>query len=143
VEQIVVPLTIILALVGLLISAALLFTVRRITFSRRTASFDCSLRRPDGSWSLGVARYGDDRLDWFRVFSLSWRPRLTWLRDELTVVVRRPTRGPEVTAVLPHAVVVECRYAGTDLDLAMSDDAYTGLASWLEAAPPGRHARAT
>jgi Protein of unknown function (DUF2550) len=143
VDQIVVPLTIVVAVVALLVSTALLFTVRRVVLSRRGASFDCSLRRPDGSWTLGVARYGDDRLHWFRVFSLSVRPRLTWLRDELAVVVRRPSRGTEVTAVLPHAVVVECRYAGEDLDLAMSDDAYTGLASWLEAAPPGRNVHVT
>jgi Protein of unknown function (DUF2550) len=141
VDQIVVPLTVVVALAGLLVTTALLFTLRRVTLNRRWASFDCSLRRPDGSWSLGIARYGDDQLDWFRVFSLSLRPRATWLRDSLTVVVRRPTRGGEATAVLPRSVIVECRYAGQDVDLAMSDEAYTGLASWLEAAPPGRHAQ--
>jgi hypothetical protein len=143
VEEIVVPVAIVAALVALLVAAAIAFTARRLTVARRGASFDCSLRRSDGHWSLGVARYGNDRIEWFRVFSFSFRPLQTWLRDDLSVVGHRPTKGAETTAVLPQAVVVRCRHRDDELDLAMSEDAYTGLASWIESAPPGRHARVT
>lgn len=142
-QEIVVPLAVVAGLVLLLVAAAGLFTARRVAISHRAASFDCSMRCPDGRWRLGVARYGDDRISWFPVFSFSLRPLRAWLRDDLSVRGRRPPTGPELTAVLPHAVIVSCRYRGDDLDLAMSDDAYTGFASWIEAAPPGRHARVT
>lgn len=142
-EELVVPLLAALGLTLLLVVLAAAFVLRRQGLARRRASFDCSLRLPDGHWSLGVARYGYDRLEWFRVFSFSLRPKATWRRGDLTVVDRRPTQGSEVTAVVPQAVVVHCRHRGDDLDLAMTEDAYTGLASWLESAPPGQTARVT
>lgn len=142
-EEVVVPLAVVAGLVLLLVAVAVLFTARRLTLARRGASFDCSVRCPDGRWTLGVARYGSDRIHWFRVFSLSLRPLHTWLRDDLTVLWRRPTEGPEVTAVLPQSVVVRCRHRSQEMDLAMSDDAYTGFASWIESAPPGRRAPVT
>lgn len=142
-QEIVVPLAVVAALALLLVALASAFVLRRQTLARRAASFDCSLRRPDGHWSLGIARYSTDRLEWFRIFSFSFRPMTTWLRDEMVVLERRATAGTEMTAVLPHAVVVHCRHRGDELDLAMSDEAYTGFASWLESAPPGRHAHVT
>ena len=38
----------------------------------------------------------------------------------------------------PGAMIVECRHDGVEIELAMSNDAYTGFASWLESAPPGQ-----
>ena len=142
-QEVVVPLALVAGLVLLLLAAALSFTARRYLLSRSGAWFDCSLRRADGRWTLGIARYRNDRVDWFRAFSLSLRPLRTWLRDDLAVLGRRATEGAETTAVLPHAVIVRCRHRDEELDLAMSDDAYTGFASWIESAPPGRHARVT
>ena len=142
-QEVVVPLAVVAGIVLLLLLTASAFVVRKLTISRRGAWFDCSLRRPDGRWTLGIARYRNDRVDWFRAFSFSLRPLCTWLRDDLAVVGRRPTQGSEVTAVLPHSVVVRCRHGDDEVDLAMSDDAYTGFASWIESAPPGRHARVT
>jgi len=143
VEDLVIPVAVVTALALLLVALATAFVVRRQSLARRAASFDCSLRKPDGHWSLGIARYGEDRIEWFRIFSFSFRPGSTWLRDEMVVLDHRSTVGSEVTAVLPQAVVVHCRHRGAELDLAMSDDAYTGLASWLESSPPGRHAHVT
>jgi hypothetical protein len=143
VEQVVVPLAVVVGIVLLLVAAAAGFTARRIALARRGASFDCSLRRADGRWTLGIARYGNDRIDWFRAFWYSWRPQCTWLRDDLAVLGRRVPQGSETTAVLPHAVVIHCRHRSDELDLAMSDDAYTGFASWIESSPPGRHANVT
>ena len=142
-QEVVVPLAVVAGIVLLLLLVAAAFVLRKLTISRRGAWFDCSLRRPDGRWTLGIARYRNDRVDWFRAFSFSVRPLRTWLRDDLAVLGRRSTEGSEATAVLPHSVVVRCRHGTEEVDLAMSDDAYTGFASWIESAPPGRHARVT
>ena len=45
--------------------------------------------------------------------------------------------GAEAFALYGGHVIVECRYDGQALELAMSPSALTGLSSWLEAAPPG------
>lgn len=140
----VVPLALVAALALLLVAVAGLFTVRRLLLSRAVGSFDCSLRRPGaGTWSIGVARYAQGRLDWFGIFSLSPRPAHCWAQSAIGVVGRRPAEGPEVYAVLPGSVIVRCRAGDADIELAMSQDAYTGFASWLEAAPPGRSGEVT
>jgi Protein of unknown function (DUF2550) len=107
------------------------------TLSRRVGSFPCSAR-PAGSahvpWSLGIAHYSVGRIEWWRCWSLSPRPARTWLRDRLTITGRVPLDQ----AGQPGEYLVQCCYNGTDFELTMAADAYSGLASWLEAAPPGR-----
>jgi len=125
----------------LLVSLAVV-VLRRRRLSGRLGTFDCSLRRPEGGrrrWALGVARYEVDRLDWYRTFSFSPRPSCTLARGALDVLDRRVPAGAEVLAVQPGAVVVRCRHEREPLELAMSTDAYTGFASWLESAPPGQN----
>ncbi|WP_432505078.1 DUF2550 domain-containing protein [Kineococcus arenarius] len=124
-----------LALLGLL-----LVVLRRRRLTGRLGTFDCSVRPPGSRrWALGVARYETDRLDWYRTFSLSPRPSRSFARGALDVMSRRDTEGNERLAVQPDAIVVECRHGGAALELAMSADAYTGFASWLESAPPGQN----
>lgn len=133
----VVPLVAVAALALLLVVGAGLFTLRRLLLSRTVGSFDCSLRRPGATgWTIGVARYGQGRVDWFRIFSLSPRPSRGWARSALSVVRRRHAQGGEVFAVLPGALIVQCRVGDDDIELAMSQDAYVGFTSWIEAAPP-------
>ena len=109
---------------------------------QRSGSFDCSLRlnrRTFGrGWALGVARYAGDRLEWFRVFSLSIRPREVLPRDGLVIVRRRDPDYPESLALMVGHVVLECTESDTQVDLAMSPGAATGLVAWLEARPPGQ-----
>ncbi len=130
----------------LLVAGVLLFSVRRVTLARRLGSFDCSVRmvaegRP---WMVGVACYGTDRLDWYRVFSLAPRPSRSWERSRLEVVGQRvPVGGEVAVVVVPDLSVISCRYDGDELDLAMSPDAYTGLASWADAGPPRQVGRVT
>lgn len=128
------------ALVLLLFLVGIVLRRRRLT--SRYGTFDCSVRRPTASrprWALGVARYETDRLDWYRTFSLSPRPSCSFARGAFDVTGWRGAEGNEVFAVQPGAIVVECRHDGGELDLAMSNDAYTGFASWLESAPPGQN----
>ncbi|WP_299529266.1 DUF2550 domain-containing protein [uncultured Streptomyces sp.] len=134
-------LVVVLVLVGLFV-----FGLRRRLIQRSGGTFDCSLRwdvadDPDPSgkgWVYGVARYSGDRVDWFRVFSYSPRPRRALERAAIEVVDRRLPEGEEELALLSDSVVLGCLLRETRLELAMSEDALTGFLAWLEAAPPGQ-----
>jgi hypothetical protein len=86
-----------------------------------------------------VARYEADRLDWFRVFTMSPRPARSLSRTQLVILERQVPDGPESYSFFPGWVIVRCAYGNRILELAMSDPAYNGLAAWLESAPPGQH----
>lgn len=131
----------VLAVLTLLVVAAVGgFVVRRNVLSRGVGTFDCSLRREGGGgWSPGVARYEQDRLDWFRLLDVSLRPARSLTRQRLVIVGRTAAETGGGFPVLPGWVVVSCAYGTSTLELAMSEMAYNGLATWLESAPPGQH----
>jgi len=141
-NEFVLPLTSVVVLVLLVALLLAAFVLRRYMMTRVVGTFDCSLRGTDpqdtGSWMAGVARYQSDRLDWFRVFTVSMRPARSLARSRLEIIERRVPQGPEARAVIPGCVVVRCEYDGTGLELAMTDPAYNALAAWLESAPPGQ-----
>ncbi len=122
-------------------SLLLALIVRRRVLHRGGGTIDLSLRlRPGGhgrGWVLGIGRFAGDELQWYRVFSLSLRPRRSMSRRELTIVSRRAPRGPEVYALLKGAEVMDCSVAGTRVELAMEPGAVTGFLAWLEAQSPG------
>ncbi|QMU79147.1 DUF2550 domain-containing protein [Streptacidiphilus sp. PB12-B1b] len=89
-------------------------------------------------WVFGIARYNNDSVEWFRVFSYAPRPRRVLQRSRIEVLYRRTPEGQEELALLSGAVVLTCLHAGEPLELAMSEDALTGFLAWLEAAPPGQ-----
>ncbi|MCP9957254.1 DUF2550 domain-containing protein [Streptomyces sudanensis] len=134
-------LVVVLVVIGLFV-----FGLRRRLIQRSGGTFDCSLRwdapeegDPSGKgWVYGVARYGGDRIAWFRVFSYAPRPRRVLERDSIEVLNRRMPDGEEELALLSDSVVLGCLHRGTRLELAMSEDALTGFLAWLEAAPPGQ-----
>ena len=141
-ELLLVPLEVLGVLVLLLLLSLVAVVLRRRTLLGQVGTFDCSLRtsrRGRRRWALGVGRYEVDRLDWYRMFSFSVRPSCSYARGALDVVGRREPTGAEALAVQPGAIVVDCRHRGDDLQMAMSRDAYTGFASWLESAPPGQN----
>jgi hypothetical protein len=135
----VVLLTLLAAVFVLLVA----LVVRRTLLTRGLGTFDCSLRhetiRQRGDWTHGIARYGDDRLDWFRVFAVRLRAAETMARQRLVILDRRQPDPEDSHSVLPGWVVVRCGYGPTVVELAMSEGAYNGLAAWLESAPPGQH----
>ena len=45
--------------------AAAGLAVRRILLDRGGGTVECGLRRPAGTWRLGVAAYGEDELRWY------------------------------------------------------------------------------
>ena len=112
---------------------------RRTLLRRRGATIDLCLRDtpPGRGWALGLARFAGDELEWFRLFSLSPRPRRSLTRASLSVVERRRPATSELLSLMTGAVVVACKSPHGPIDLAMNDSAVTGFLAWLEAAPPG------
>ena len=132
------------ALVALGLVALGLLVLRRRFLSRRGGTFDCSLRlrpaanpRTGQGWTLGIARYSGDTLEWYRVFSYALRPKRVLGRRDLQVVDRRDPQGAEVFSLLSGAVVVRCVGAGGPVEFAMNEDTLTGFLSWVESSPPG------
>jgi len=88
---------------------------------------------------LGAARYREDCLEWYRVFSLSLRPRVRLRRDETHVLRVRQPEPLEVGELYDDQVVAELGDAHAGLWVAMSRDDMTAFHSWTEAGPPGQH----
>lgn len=130
------------AIVGILLTLVIAFAVRRRLLGRSGGTFDISINRgsahlPKG-WTIGVGRYGDHHLEWFRVFSLSPRPRYRFERGSLRVHGRRAPEGKEVFALHSGHVIARCDSEVGVEQIALSPRALTGLLSWLESAPPGQ-----
>lgn len=133
----------VLLLLALLYGVALIF--RRRWISRRGGTFEFSVRvrsaKAGRGWLLGVGRYSGGRLEWFRIFSLAPRPKLTFQRAELEYVGRRDAVGAEAYSLYSGHVIVSCRTPTGLIEVAMSPEALTGFLAWLEAAPPGQRLR--
>ena len=136
---------------GSLLVVACLFLAflfaRRRWLSRAGGTFECSVRfarppRPGAvpsseGWTLGLARYADDDLEWFRVFSLSPWPRHVFSRSMHVVGRRTPLRGEAFSLHAGHVVTDIALVDDSTVELAMSEGALTGFLAWSEAAPPG------
>ncbi len=115
---------------------------RRRWLSRQGGLFECSVRlstkTPGTGWVLGVARYSGDSLDWFRAFSLSFRPRLSFARSSSRAGAQRDPDPIEAVLLFDDQRILRLDGAnGESWELAMSPQSLTGLLSWLESSPPG------
>jgi hypothetical protein len=132
---------VLLGLVLVCLGGLLGLSVRRRWLSRSGGAIEMSFRlKPNTQgrgWVLGVGRFDGDELQWFRVFSLSTRPRRTLSRRSLQVRGRRIPKGPEALALLKGMEVVELLAAGTKVEIALDSSALTGFLAWLEAQAPG------
>ena len=119
----------------------LLVSARRRWLAREGGAIEVSLRlknrRHGGGWVLGVGRYSGDDLQWFRVFSLSPRPRRSLSRRDLAVRSRRQPKGPEALALLKGVEIIELVSRTGPVEIALDSSALTGFLAWLEARPPG------
>jgi hypothetical protein len=142
-RDLLIPLEAVVAVLVLLVLLLVGVASRRRYLSRGVGAFDCSIRHPGATrgrgWRLGVARYRSDGIEWYRLFSLSPRASSAWLRADLNVVERRRPAGPETFALLAGSIIARCRIGEDEVEIAMTDQAYTGFASWLESAPPGQN----
>jgi hypothetical protein len=129
----------------LVLALGVALILRRRWLSRHGGTFELSYRarasQPGRGWLLGLGRYTGDRLEWFRIFSLSPRPKMVWQRSSLRYVERRDPEGVEQLSLYPGHVVIRCETPRGDIELALGASSLTGFQSWLEAAPPGAHHR--
>lgn len=118
-------------LVGCLV--LLSFIARRHLLVRRGGTVEMSWRR--GHWTFGIGRYERDRLEWFRTFSLSPRPRYVLVRGSVQVSSRRTPRAAEAWSLVPEAIVLECSTGDGFVEVALPSAAVVGFLAWLEASP--------
>ena len=135
----------------LLVLAAAALAARRFLLERSGGTVECALRQPaeTGRWRLGMISYQRDEVYWYRALGVLLRPDRVFHRRTLSVVNRRATRPDEEAALGADRVVVEVATkpaadasgspGGEHVELAMTDQALTGLLAWLEASPPGSH----
>ena len=127
-------------MVGLLGVYLLVLVGRRLWLTVSGGLVDCALRRDDGRWHPGLARYRSDRFEWFGRWGLLPRPALVLRRRGAKVSEWRDSTDEESrqgyafskVLVLVRSDLPEVRWS-----LAMNAGSATGLVSWLEAAPPG------
>lgn len=112
-----------------------LFGVRRLQLRRALGTVDASICLANNRWAMGVCRYQESDLEWFRLLSLSPLPHLKMVRSSIVLVGRREPRESELTRIPPEFVIVTLEYKGEEVLLAMKFGAYAGLSSWLEAGP--------
>lgn len=128
-------------LLGLVLLYGIALVVRRRVLSRNGGTFELSYRarseKAGRGWLLGLGRYSGESLEWFRIFSLSPRPKRSWARSDLTYVGRRAPEGVEQMSLYPDHVVVACTTPAGGLELAMGSSSLMGFQSWLESGPPG------
>ena len=126
-------------LVVLLLGVILI--VRRRWLSRAGGTFERSYRArattPGRGWLLGLGRYAGDSREWFRIFSLSPRPKRVWARQSLDYVARREPEGVEQLSLYPGHVVIRCDTPSGVVELALGSSSLMGFQSWLESGPPG------
>lgn len=142
---------VIVLVVLLLVLPLVLLAARRRWLARQGGTFECSVRlrtsTPGAGWVLGVGRYTEGSLEWFRFFSFSTRPRCTFVRNDVRVAETRDPDPVEAVSLYAGQSIVRIERVAsrgaeemTDegpWDLAMGPGSLTGLMSWLEAAPPG------
>ena len=133
---------------GLLLLAALALAgliVRRRRLTKSEPTFDMSVRthpqQGARGWTLGVARYRGERLEWFRFFSLSLRPKRVFDRQALELHGRREPDGAEAYALFSGHLVVDARTGQAEVQVALSPDSLTALLAWQESAPPDPYGR--
>ena len=130
---------------GLMAISLMMLAGRRRWLNRLGGTFSCSLRlrmsTPGAGWVLGVGRYSEGILEWFRYFSYSLRPRVVFPRRNVRVLETRMPDPVEAVALSADEKVLRIEmhdgHVETEWELAMSQESLTGLLSWLEAAPPG------
>ena len=94
---------------GVVLLVVILFgvvlVVRRRVLSRHGGTFELSVRdanQPSGrGWVLGLGRYREDSLEWYRIFSPMPLPKRTWRRNDLTFVSQRGRNAPRSTRSTP------------------------------------------
>jgi len=121
------------AFLVILVGGAIGLAIRRMLLDRGGGTVECGLRRPGGTWRLGVAAYEKDELRWYGAVGVLLTPE--------EVLARRDVYPAEAALLGPGMVVVSCTAGEMSeiVELAMGEAALTGFLAWLESAPPGSY----
>ncbi len=124
--------------VALVFVALISLGLRRRGITRHAGTFECCVRSVGRTrFILAMARYGGDRLEVFRWFSLNYRPHAVFERSLIVETGRREPIGREVMLLgAGEVVVLEFTYDGRPAALALGQSALTGFLAWIEASPP-------
>ena len=140
-----------LGLVVVLVVAALVFTgvaclaVRSRVIARHGGIVECGVREtPTAKWRQGLAEFQRSQLCWHPAVSLRLRPQACFDRAGLVIArCRRPTDA-EAARFGTEIIIAECEIRHAEptgpgdigqVELAMSQAAFTGLLAWLESSP--------
>jgi hypothetical protein len=95
-----------------------------------------AIRLRGNRWLYGIARYVGGELRWYRALGIGTRPSRVLQRSQLQVVGRRAPDPSELGSLPATAIIVECTDGTAVTILALSESAFTGFVSWLEASAP-------
>lgn len=107
------------------------------------APIACGFRGDHASaWSLGTVHYDGDYLEHNGPDTSSSLTRHRWRRCGMDLGYAEQLLVDPSEDGLPVGMnlAVACRYGETSFELAMTEEHYTALRSWVEAAPPGWNA---
>ena len=129
------------AFLVIVVLCAIGLAIRRMLLDRGGGTVECALRRPGGTWRLGVAAYEEDELRWYDAVGVLLSPEEVLARRTLSVASRREVYPAEAALLGQGMVVVSCTVGELPetVELAMTEDALTGFLAWLESAPPGSY----
>lgn len=130
-----IPVLIVLAALLLVVMFLGAMGVRRIQLRRTLGTFDGSISVTEGKWMMVIARYGAGELEFLKLFSVSPIPVHKFLRSSIEINGWRKPEEAEMHLVQPGSVIVMMTYEGREISLAMDYETYNGLSAWLEAGP--------
>ncbi len=122
-----------------LVAAIALIAVRRYLLARSGGIDVCwrtDLMMPARGWVFGQGRFDDRGFVLYRLFSPLPLAARVLTREGLVIGDRRPMVGTEGDLLPVGSAVLRCLDLGAPIELALSEQAVTGLRSWLESAPP-------
>jgi hypothetical protein len=127
------------ALLVVLLLSIIAIAVRRSLLARSGGVDVCwrtALDLDGRGWTFGQGRYGEGAFVLYRSFSPLPIASKVLRRDRLSLGGRRPLSGTEPDLLPVDSVVLRCTDGGSPVELALSEEAMTGLRSWLESIPP-------
>lgn len=121
-----------MSLIGLIVAAIAWYLMRVRTLTSRGA-FECAYRsEPALPWVGGLGVFCTSRVEWYRLGSLSWRPKLVMPRESLIIEEVSPVCVDGQLGV----VVLKCSNGGPGFELAVRESSHSAVISWMESAPP-------
>ena len=130
-----IPVLIVLAALLLVLMFLGAMGVRRIQLRRTLGTFDASISTAPGKWMMVVARYGAGELEFLKLFSVSPIAVHKFSRGSIALNWWRKPAEEEKHLVQPGSVIVMVTYEGREILIAMDYGTYNGLSAWLEAGP--------